>query len=773
MSHLTLRPLLACLVAAGLLLAAVGGPKLLATEVLPDADAPRVDPILLDPSLDPLPAPKPLLAGPESELAWVDEILAESPNQDDPFATVDACMAQDMAGGDGPADDTPGASLAISQNGELVYAKGYGLREAGGQTAVDTETRFRIGSTTKQLTSAALLQRVEAGQLDMDAPITEALPDLSLAPPYQASAITPHHLLTHSSGIPDQLWVLDPALSLADWTAFAAPRYQLTSPPGSFWNYSNPNFNLAGLIVEQLSGKPYYDYMAEEVFARAAMTRTTFYSEEVEASGNYALGLDGGSIVPLDQWDIPGLAPAGTAFSTPTDMVRWANLLMDGGGEVLSEASAQAMQQAQVPIEITGWDDYGYGIFVTAMRDVENPDQAVTVYDHGGNIPGYSSQLFWVPERGFAVSILANTIRSLSGAARCALQVVAGVQPQSAAGLGTSPEEWGPYEGTYAMANTAQWPFTAQVRLVSDTLRLDYSDIGRSPFVGRDYRMVNALRETFLLDADNDGQPEPTQAFTFLRDREGGERVRWLRDRLVVGHRIGQFPDRVALQGAGCAPIDFTADRALDDLSVQATGLSTWTAELDLPLIQDDPQDPSSAGYKRDIHIEGGADLFWVGIAADAGSSIASYLMRDMDGDGDFSFPAELAVAGQALQANMQVLYPTQTLPAGDYQLWIHGVQASGEDASLQILPLTSEGDRLRLEDPPPSSVAEGESHSLRVCADEVSDLEEPALGTVTFRYGQPPRLVRVMVDWAPAEAPPGIYLPWLANRAGQDSWHR
>lgn len=700
--------------------------------------------------------------------AWVDAVIADAPAQTDPFELVDACMAQDMQGNpDSPDDNTPGASLAISVGGEIVYQKGYGVKHADAGGEIDAETVFRIGSTTKQLTAAALMQRVEAGQVDLQAPITTYLPDVRLAPPYDMATITSEHLLTHSTGIPDQYWVVNHTLGLQDWL----PYLQLSAlhaPPGRFWNYANPNFSLAGAIVERLGGQPYPDYMAEQIFARAAMTHTTFYPALVEAGGNFATGHDGAQRLGPEAFDWPAIGPAGTAFSTPSDMLRWANLLMDGGGAVLSPASAAAMQAPHVPLDIRPWEHYGYGIFVTDFRDVADPEQIVTVYDHGGNVYGFSSQLFWVPERDFAVSILANTIRSLSGAAYCTLQAVAGVQPRSSADLVTGPEDWAAFEGTYAMMNTAMWPFTGRVHLDGETLRLDYSDIGRSPIVGRDYAMWPALADTFLLDSDEDGQPETTLVFTFMRDRATGERIEYLRDRLLVGHRVGQFPERVVLEGSGCAEIAITAERDMPELQVTASGLSTWSAESGLPLGQDDPADPTSASFKRDITVAGGADLFWLGIAAKPGDSIASYLMLDANGDDRFDFPGEVAVAGNAVQTNLQLLYATRPLPAGHYQLWVQGLEVADPEAGFDILPLTAMGDRLRLE-AAPTALADGASHTLRVCADDVTGLETPALGSVTFRYGLPPRLVRVMVDWSPAAAPT-LYLPLLSRLATPDA---
>ena len=213
-----------------------------------------------------------------------------------------------------------------------------------------------------------------------------------------------HHLLTHSSGIPDT-YVVDMSIPLAEWAPYL--RYlSLNAEPGDFWNYANPNFSLAGLVVEKVSGVPYAEYMADHVWGPAGMTSATLDYTAVITRGNHATGFDPATRTeyPPQYWSYPALAPAGTAFATPSDMVRWASLLMAGGGGVLSPASIAAMQTRQMTTDQLPWLDYGYGIFVWDYVDATDAMQHLTVYEHGGNLPGWSAQLYWVPERRMAVT---------------------------------------------------------------------------------------------------------------------------------------------------------------------------------------------------------------------------------------------------------------------------------------------------------------------------------------------------------------------------------
>jgi len=202
-----------------------------------------------------------------------------------------------------------------------------------------------------------VMQQVEAGTVFLDDPVTRFVPELDIDGHIPADRITVHHLLTHTSGYPDLGF--DPEgptgdQALADWAADQSDVI-LHAPPGVFFNYSNPNFNLAGLVAERASGIPYGDYMQTRVFEPAGMTRTAFDPTAVIADGNYSYGhFEIGSGIELiyapDDYDNSVYAPAGYAFSTAGDLVGWALTLIDGGGDVLSQASADTMQTAHVSL---------------------------------------------------------------------------------------------------------------------------------------------------------------------------------------------------------------------------------------------------------------------------------------------------------------------------------------------------------------------------------------------------------------------------------------
>jgi CubicO group peptidase (beta-lactamase class C family) len=617
------------------------------------------------------------------------------------------------------------------------------------------------------------MQLVESGDVDLDAPITQYLPELAFQQPWLASDIAVHNLLAQNSGIPDQylLFTVNDFMttSLEDWHRIL--RFlPLNAPPNSFWNYANPNFSLAGLIVQNVTGTEYTNYVEQNVFRPAGMPLSTFKPDVVRAHGDYSMGHVGTTLIPPEYTAWAAMAPAGAAWSTPTEMVTWTLNLMSEGGDVLEPSSAAAMQTAQAHMDYRPWEDYGYGIFLTDYTDIDDTSQDIMVYDHGGNVTGFSSQLFWVPERRVAISILANTINSLSGSAHCALREIAGVQPKSSEGLTTDPSTWGLYEGTYAMMNQILWDYTAQFKRDGTHLVLHYLDLGTvAP-------LVQVLSDTFLPDLDGDGSPDQNTDFTFIRNPDDPNNIDWVRYRLMVGERVGDFPSSIAITGDGCGTLPFTADIDMPNLEVKVAGLGpdgpVVVAEHELT--QDDPADPSTAGYRHDLSVEGEAGLFFVVLTPEEGNYADLYLLYDVNGDGNFVFPDEVASTGWSSSTNARLMLLSGRQPEGDYQLWVHGTQVQDPPKTFTLEIFLVDGTNLSI-DSAPSAAVKGQSYEVEVCAADTAEIDESMRGMVEFSYGFPPRRVRIPVEWQPGQSPTPmptatqanefrIYLPVLAN---------
>lgn len=443
--------------------------------------------------------------------------------------SIDRCVERDMS-----RSNAPGAAVAIVLDGELVYESGYGVKRRGGTDSVDPATVFRIGSVTKQMAAAAVLQQVELGRVDLDAPLTTYIPELEVGGRWPADRFTVWHALTHTSGYPDWIEPLfltgDSALSI--W-AGSQSGVELHAPPGSFWNYSNPNFMLAGLVAERAAGTPYRDLFRESLWEPAGMTSTTFDPLQVVAWGNYSYGhyYDAAEdreyvLGPRDN-DLWVLGPAVGAFSNVVDLVRWALLLMDGGGPVLSPWSAATMQDRQQWMHYTPDLFYGYGVMIEAYEGLD-------VRQHGGNVAGYGTYLLWVPERRFAVALLTNVTSSLSNAAYCIVDKVLDPADVDAPDLSTDPSTWRRYVGDYVITDSQG--VSAEARVYLDGNRLMGSVVDPAqPTTIVTTRLHQAFLDTFLYDSDGNGVTDSDLTFCSTRGDPGI--VMWLRNRNAVGIR--------------------------------------------------------------------------------------------------------------------------------------------------------------------------------------------------------------------------------------------
>ena len=442
---------------------------------------------------------------------------------------IDQCVEDDMA-----QLDAPGAAVAVMLDGQTIYTRGYGVKHSTQGGAVDSETAFRIGSVTKMMTAAAVMQQVELGQVDLDAPVTDYIPEFGVGGRWPAELITVRHALTHTTGFPDLInggyGTGNDALSR--WAA-AQGAMQLYAPPGSFWNYSNPNFMVAGLVAERAAGVPYRDLYKQSLWEPAGMHHTTFSPVDVIRRGNYANGYyyDAESdreynFGPLDN-DFWASGPAGYAFSTVGDLAQWALLLTDGGGPVLSPASAAMMQEPQVWQHFTPDLFYGFGIAIERY-------QGLDVRQHGGRVLGFGTYLLWVPDRRFVVAVVTNVSWSLSRAAYCIVDEVLQPDPVEPPDLTTDPATWRRYAGDYLITEEDGTEWSVNVSLRGGELFGVVED-PEVPGVVLTSELVQLYLDTFLFDGDGDGTPETDLTFC---DRKGGPGfTMWMRNRNAVGER--------------------------------------------------------------------------------------------------------------------------------------------------------------------------------------------------------------------------------------------
>jgi len=442
---------------------------------------------------------------------------------------IDRCVETNMS-----RLDAPGAAVAVILDGELLYESGYGVKRRTLSGVVDADTIFRIGSVTKQMTAAVVMQQVELGQVDLDAPVTDYIPELEISGKWPADRITVWHTLTHTTGYPDLINDVtstgDQALSR--WAANQTA-VELHAPPGSFWNYSNPNFMIAGLVAERASGTPYRDLYKESLWEPAGMPSTTFDPDEVIATHNYATGhwVDDATgrehyFGPRDN-DLWAAGPAGFAFSTVGDLAHWALLLTDGGGPVLSPWSAATMQDPHQWMHFEPHRFYGYGIMVEDYRGLD-------VRQHGGNVAGFGTYLLWVPDRRFVVALLTNVTSSLTSAAYCIVDEVLAPTPVPPPDLTTDPSTWRRYVGDYRFTDNEGATTQAAIYFEGDQLMGSITDPAQ-PDITFVTELEQVFLDTFLYDSNGDSFGDTDITFCSSRGEPGF--VMWIRNRYAVGER--------------------------------------------------------------------------------------------------------------------------------------------------------------------------------------------------------------------------------------------
>ncbi len=216
------------------------------------------------------------------------------------------------------ANRIPGVAVAIVQGDEIIFARGYG--EAAPGVPVTLQTQFYIGSVTKSFTALAVMQLVQAGKLELDAPVVKYLPWFQVADSEASSTITLRHLLNHTSGLSE---TGDPNgsayTSNLEEQARLLAAVRPTAPVGSKYQYYNQNYRLLGLLIEQASGESYGDYLQSHILTPLGMINTV---ASPAGAANLAQGYSRlfGFPLPQTQRYIPGALPSGYLISTAEDI---------------------------------------------------------------------------------------------------------------------------------------------------------------------------------------------------------------------------------------------------------------------------------------------------------------------------------------------------------------------------------------------------------------------------------------------------------------------
>lgn len=313
-----------------------------------------------------------------------------SPSRDDSafIAAVDGLAADALQRG-----PIAGLSIAVFDHGKAVLAKGYGSADREAGVAAAAETSYPIASVTKHFTAAAILRLADQGKLGLDDPLSRFFP----AARPRIGALTLRHLLDHTSGLTRG----GPAPRAAALSVLR--RGGTARAQGEDWDYSNYNFSLLGLVIEQASGRDYAAYVHEELAAPLALTGTGYCEDGTAVAGrgrDYQSGRK--SLTPTPYWSESKFFAAGGLCSTVLDLVHWEKALEDG--RVVSPAMLQAMRTpARVPDGLEA--DYGYG----TRLGLTGRHRKV---GHTGGGQSNKAVLARYPDDDVTVAVLLNTERT-------------------------------------------------------------------------------------------------------------------------------------------------------------------------------------------------------------------------------------------------------------------------------------------------------------------------------------------------------------------------
>jgi CubicO group peptidase (beta-lactamase class C family) len=300
-------------------------------------------------------------------------------------------------------DYVAGVSVAVVRGADTLLMKGYGYAdlEWSVPTPADARASYEIGSVTKQFTSAAVMLLVEQGELDLDADMTEYLPDFDT----QGHAVPVRRLLDHTSGIKGYTEMavfgeLVPKRLPRDTLVSLVEAEPFEFEPGTALIYNNSAYFLLGLIIEEVSGQSYEDFVEEHLFDRLGM-EGSYYCSTSGLRDNRAHGYDGSpdGLVRKGFLDHTWPYAAGSLCSTAPDLIRWNQALH--GGEVVSPSSYSAMT-TPMPLENGTPTRYAMALGVTG----EGARRSIA---HGGGINGFLSDGRYYPQDDLIIVVLQNS----------------------------------------------------------------------------------------------------------------------------------------------------------------------------------------------------------------------------------------------------------------------------------------------------------------------------------------------------------------------------
>jgi CubicO group peptidase (beta-lactamase class C family) len=342
-------------------------------------------------------------------LLTVTALHAQPPNLDADVARIQKAF------------EVPGVAIAIVKDGKVVLAKGYGVRKLGDPAPVTAQSLFRIASNTKAFTTAALAILVDEGKLKWDDRVIDHFPSFQMHDPYVTREMTIRDLLTHRSGLglgagDLMFW---PATDLKPAEILRRIRFiPLATSFRSRYAYDNLLYLVAGQIVENVSGKPWEQFLRERIWTPLGMTHTFGNSRSLTEQPDVAQphAMADGKLVVLEHTDHDNNAPAGSINSCVEDLAKWMILQLSHGGKIFTAAQSKEMWSPQTILPIRDQTKGAPAIFTTLQPNFSTYGLGWGLRDyrghkligHTGALAGYVSRTTLIPDLNLGVVILTN-----------------------------------------------------------------------------------------------------------------------------------------------------------------------------------------------------------------------------------------------------------------------------------------------------------------------------------------------------------------------------